>query len=163
MPNSFEVLNHVLHTGGGNIWSILSPKVHLIWSLRRSFREENEKFWDLGTWGGGGLSPKENVKILANFWWTPKMFLRFHKYELELGLRVVQINHDISEWIKSYNGPDPTISYEANGKISTAAAGSRSTERNITFLPLPPTLLLLLFSKLLNVFLQMVKCICLKC
>ena len=41
-PIHFEVLKHVLHTGGGNIWSILSPKVHLIWSLRRSFREENE-------------------------------------------------------------------------------------------------------------------------
>ena len=64
----FEVLKHVLHTGGGNIWTILSPKVHLILSLRHSFREENES-----------PIPKskcQNIGKMLTFWWKPKMFLR---------------------------------------------------------------------------------------
>ena len=40
-----QVLKHVLHTGGCNIWSILSPKVHLIWSL----------CWEFFPWGGRGV------------------------------------------------------------------------------------------------------------
>ena len=76
----FEVLKHVLHAGGGNIWSILSPKVHLIGCLCCSFREENELFWEFFPWGGGGsLIPKsiyQNICKMLTFWWKPNMFLR---------------------------------------------------------------------------------------
>ena len=34
------------HTGGGNIWSILWSKVHLIWSLRCSLWEKTGSFWN---------------------------------------------------------------------------------------------------------------------
>ena len=44
IPNIFEMLKHIFHTGGGNMWSILSLKVHLIVSLYWSFRELS---WEL--------------------------------------------------------------------------------------------------------------------
>ena len=69
-----EVLKHVLQRGGGDIWSISSPKVHLILFI------PEKKTGVLGIWevgeGGGPLFPKVNVKILTKtFWWKSKMFL----------------------------------------------------------------------------------------
>ena len=45
-----KVLKHVFHTGGSNIWSILSIKVHLILSLSSSIREKNGLFWEFCPW-----------------------------------------------------------------------------------------------------------------
>ena len=52
-----EVLKHVLQRGGSDIWSIFSPKVHLIRSLCRSFREKNDKCCEFSPPGerGGGV------------------------------------------------------------------------------------------------------------
>ena len=51
----------------GQVISDQFHQVHVIWSLRRSFREEYGKFWEFGNLREGGpLSPKVNVKILAN-------------------------------------------------------------------------------------------------
>ena len=66
--HSFTRLKHVFHTGGCNIWSILSIKVHLILSLSSSIREKNGLFWEFCPWGGGGpLFPKVNVKIVTKY------------------------------------------------------------------------------------------------
>ena len=63
-----KVLKHVFHTGGSNIWSILSIKVHLILSLSSSIREKNGLFWEFCPWGGGGpLFPKVNVRIVTKY------------------------------------------------------------------------------------------------
>ena len=63
-----KVLKHVFHTGGSNIWSILSIKVHLILSLSSSIREKNSLFWEFCPWGGGGpLFPKVNVRIVTKY------------------------------------------------------------------------------------------------
>ena len=63
-----KVLKHVFHTGGSNIWSILSIKVHLILSLSSSLREKNGLFWEFCPWGGGGpLFPKVNVRIVTKY------------------------------------------------------------------------------------------------
>ena len=67
-----KVLKHVFHTGGSNIWSILSIKVHLILSLSSSLREKNGLFWEFCPWGGGGSPiPKSKCqnsdKILTFF------------------------------------------------------------------------------------------------
>ena len=45
-----EVLKHVLQRGGGDIWSILSPKVHLISFI---LEKKNGSFGNL--WGEGGV------------------------------------------------------------------------------------------------------------
>ena len=59
------MLKHVLQRGGVDIWSILSPKVHLI-----SFIPEKKTrvlgIWEVGE-RGGPLFSKANVKILAKF------------------------------------------------------------------------------------------------
>ena len=67
-----KVLKHVFHTGGSNIWSILSIKVHLILSLSSSIREKNGLFWEFCPWGEGGSPiPKSKCqnsdKILTFF------------------------------------------------------------------------------------------------
>ena len=54
-----EVQKHVLERGGGDIWSILSPKVHLISFIS----EKNRSFGNLG---GDPLFPKVNVKYWQN-------------------------------------------------------------------------------------------------
>ena len=57
-----EVIKHVLQRGGSDIWSIFSPKVHLIWSLRRSFWGKTGSFGNFPLQGGRGpLFPKVNV------------------------------------------------------------------------------------------------------
>ena len=70
-----EVLKHVLRRGGDDIWSILSPKLHLILFI------PEKKTWVLGIWevGGGSPIPKSkcnNIGKILTFWWKPKMFLR---------------------------------------------------------------------------------------
>ena len=59
-----EVLKYVLQRGGGDILSILSPKVHLI-----SFIPEKKgSFGNLGSGRGGvPLLPKVKGKILTKF------------------------------------------------------------------------------------------------
>ena len=59
-----EVLKHVLQRGGGDIWSILSPKVHLI-SFISGKKNGVLGIWEVGE--GGPLFPKVNVKIMAKF------------------------------------------------------------------------------------------------
>ncbi len=51
-----KMLKHVFHTGGSNIWSILSIKVHLILSLSSSLREKTVCF---GNFAHLGKIPKK--------------------------------------------------------------------------------------------------------
>ena len=61
-----KMLKHVFHTGGSNIWSILSIKVHLILSLSSSLREKTVCFGNFALEGGGGGVPLCWIQEPAN-------------------------------------------------------------------------------------------------
>ena len=42
------------------------PNIYLIWSLRRSFREENGKFWEFGNLRGSPI-PKSKCQNIGKF------------------------------------------------------------------------------------------------